>query len=288
VNAEAIARAFGLRRSGREYTGTCPSCGYKTGFSVTERDGTLLLYCAAGGCEQQDLWAALRKAGLASECEPPERPRPTKRKPQPVADLDDKEAAVAALWRRSQPIGGTAAERYLRAARGYTGPIPSSVLRLAYGRHPSRDGWHPMLVAAVVLEGRLDQCVALHRIFLKPDGSGKAELEPDKMSLGPCKGGAVPLAPAGPVLAISEGIETALSYQQVTRVPTWAALSAGGVRSLVLPAEVKEVIIAADPDIPGIRAAHEAARRWLAEGRKVSIARPPEGRDFNDLLLRAS
>ena len=39
ASAETIARAFGFRRAGREYTGKCPSCGYKTGFAVTERDG---------------------------------------------------------------------------------------------------------------------------------------------------------------------------------------------------------------------------------------------------------
>jgi putative DNA primase/helicase len=65
--ASSVAHALGLRRAGREYTGACPSCGYKTGFAVTERDGKLLLYCAAGGCEQRDLWEALRKAGLAPD-----------------------------------------------------------------------------------------------------------------------------------------------------------------------------------------------------------------------------
>jgi putative DNA primase/helicase len=80
MTAASIARAFGLRRAGREYTGACPSCGYKTGFAVTERDGKLLLYCAAGGCEQHDLWAALRKVGLAPEKEPEREPTRRTRK----------------------------------------------------------------------------------------------------------------------------------------------------------------------------------------------------------------
>jgi hypothetical protein len=49
VSAENIARALGLRRSGRDLVGACPSCGYRTGFSVTKKDGHLLIYCAAGG-----------------------------------------------------------------------------------------------------------------------------------------------------------------------------------------------------------------------------------------------
>lgn len=234
--------------------------------------------------------ASLRKLGLIPERETPlkrKRPqRPAEAPPITVSPkaADDKRDAIAAIWGRSQPIGGTIAEAYLRA-RGYTGPI-SSVLRFGRGKHPSGDGYHPMLIAAVLLEGRTDQCVALHRTFLKPEGSGKTNLEPAKMTLGPCKGGAVPLAPVGPAIAIGEGIESSLSYQQLIGIPTWAALSTSGIKNLQLPAEVREVTIAVDPDVPGIRAAHAAAQRWLTEGRRVQIARPPMGFDFNDLLQR--
>jgi len=129
--------------------------------------------------------------------------------------------------------------------------------------------------------------VAVHRTFLAIDGSGKASLDPVRMSHGPVGGAAVRLAPASSVLAIAEGIETALSYMQATSTPTWAALSARGMRALVLPENVLEVVIAADADPVGIMAAHAAARRWISEGRLVSIVRPPLGRDFND-LARAS
>ena len=45
------------------------------------------------------------------------------------------------------------------------------------------------------------------------------------------------------------------------------------------------VVIAADPDLPGHRAAVDAARRWRGEGRTVRIATPDAaGTDFNDLL----
>jgi DNA primase len=56
------------------------------------------------------------------------------------------------------------------------------------------------------------------------------------------------------------------------------------MRLLALPSIVREVTILADGDDPGERAALGAARRWLAEGRSVRIARPPSGTDFNDLL----
>jgi putative DNA primase/helicase len=89
------------------------------------------------------------------------------------------------------------------------------------------------------------------------------------------------------ILAVAEGIEMGLSYQQATGIPTWAALSAGGIRNLVLPDLVEEVTVAADPDPVGVMAALAAAGRWLAQGRRVSIARPPLGFDFNDLARAA-
>ena len=41
----------------------------------------------------------------------------------------------------------------------------------------------------------------------------------------------------------------------------------------------------ADGDEPGEAAARSAALRWMREGRRVRIARPPRGADFNDILL---
>jgi putative DNA primase/helicase len=193
------------------------------------------------------------------------------------------EEAAGAIWNRSQPIVGTIAETYLRR-RAYTGLIPA-ILRFAMCKHPTDDTrYYPTMIAGVVIGGQMDQGVGIHRTFLKDDGSGKADLDPDKMTLGASKGAAVPLGQAGRLLAVSEGLETGLSYMQMTGTPTWAALSTAGIRNLILPAEVQEVIIAADPDIPGIRAAHEAAQRWLLEGRRVRIAKPPVRFDFNDLL----
>jgi putative DNA primase/helicase len=298
VSAAEIARAFGLRRAGRQFAGKCPSCGYASGFSVTERNGVLLYYCHAGGCSQSEVWEALQRAGLAprkSEDEANKRkrreraPQSSKQlarsdKPLQTMDNPSKAQAAFAIWRRSRPAEGTTVETYLRTARGYTGPI-SSALRFAAGKHPSDPNhYHPMMVAAVERDGRI---VAIHRTFLRGDGKDKASLDPNKMTLGPCKGAAVLLAPAGPVLAVAEGIETALSYMDETNIPTWAALSAGGIRDLILPGIVEEVIVAADPDPVGIMAALAAAGGWLAQGRRASVARSPLGFDFNDLARGA-
>src|SRR6516165_8390182 len=58
--------------------------------------------------------------------------------------------------------------------------------------------------------------------------------------------------------------------------------------SLDLPREVRNVIVLADGDDPGEAAAEACARRWKGEGRRVRIARPPRGLDFNDVARRAA
>jgi putative DNA primase/helicase len=118
--------------------------------------------------------------------------------------------------------------------------------------------------------------VGVHRTWLAYD-AGRIWRRRDRASLGPIGGGAVQLAPAGELLMIAEGIETALSAMQATGAPTWAALSTSGMVSLVLPPIVRTVVILADHDANGAgeRAARTAAARWLAEGRRVRIALPP-------------
>ncbi|MEI8152772.1 MAG: toprim domain-containing protein [Hyphomicrobiales bacterium] len=83
---------------------------------------------------------------------------------------------------------------------------------------------------------------------------------------------------------VGEGIETCLSAMQATGRPAWAALSAPGLGALALPSTIQIVTILADGDEAGEAAARAAADRWSREGRRVRIARPRLGADFNDLL----
>ena len=131
------------------------------------------------------------------------------------------------------------------------------------------------------------QSIAVHRTFLARDGS-KARIEPDRASLGPVWGAAIRLLPiaADLPLVVGEGIESAASAGRLLGLPAWAAISAGNLeKALVLPPEVRRLVIAADPDKAGEQAARAAALRWSAEGRQVEIARPRRGSgDFNDVI----
>jgi phage/plasmid primase-like uncharacterized protein len=74
---------------------------------------------------------------------------------------------------------------------------------------------------------------------------------------------------------------------QMTGLPTWAALSDGGIESLVLPADVRELLICSDHDRNGVgqAAARRAAEKWIEKGIKADIALPSlPDTDFNDLL----
>ena len=173
--------------------------------------------------------------------------------------------------------------------RGITISIPPTLRFHPRLEYPEADRIAPAMVAAVQLApGR--EITGIHRTYLTSDGE-KAFGADSKRSLGPIAGGAVRLAKAipGRWLAVAEGIESALSVQQASGIPAWAALSTSGMRSLELPPDINMVVICADNDVNGAGeiAAKAAAERWIAEGRRVRIAMPPNvDTDFNDLLQR--
>jgi putative DNA primase/helicase len=186
-------------------------------------------------------------------------------------------------WSESRSAHGTPVEIYLRS-RGITINIPSTLRFHPSLRHPT-GVYLPAMVAAVEHVRTGMQIVAVQRTWLRADGAGKAHVEPQKAALGPIAGGAVRLAPAGETLCIAEGIETGLSVLQATGLPTWAALGTSNLARAELPEISHQVIIAADSDDAGEQAAQQTAQRLLREGRRVRIARPPTGRDFNDVLM---
>ncbi len=290
MNAAEIARALGGRKAGAWWSCRCPVHDDRNpSLGVRDGDRSVIVRCFAG-CDSRDVIGALRARGLwERSVQGHHRSRrhwanPARRVAQ-VAQLSRHSPALD-LWRRAVPASGTLVERYLQS-RGFTGPIPYSIRFIPDLKHPSGTR-HPAMIAAVArAPGR--KVVAVHRIFLASDGTGKAAMDPNKMSLGPVGGGAVRLAPASEHLAVGEGIESSLSVMQVTGVPTWAALSAGGIKLLILPPLplASVITITADNDPTGLAAARDAAERWTREGRRVRIALPPEGRDFNDLLRGA-
>ena len=291
--AETIARALGGRKVGGGWMARCPAHNdRKPSLSIRDTDdGNVLVHCHTS-CEQEQVIGALRSRGLWEE----KGYRLTRPAPRAIAtdrpDRDDAKRTVAALsiWQSATAGTGTLVETYLRS-RGLNIPPPPPLRFHAGLKHPS--GAICPAMVALVTRGTDNMPLAIHRTFLSRDGTGKAPVEPQKMMLGPCRGGAVRLGSVRPDewLAIGEGIETTLSVMQACALPGWAALSADGIKSLILPPDAAMALICADNDAGGAgqRAAREATERFLREGRRVGIAMPPTlGTDFNDVLNSAA
>jgi putative DNA primase/helicase len=283
MTAECIAKALGGRKAGSSWMASCPAHDDRTpSLSIRDSDdGHLLVHCHAG-CDQERVIATLRARGLWAENRP-RFSRPASRahsQRQPNRDVADRSKAGLAIWQAAMPASGTLVETYL-ASRGLHLPLPPTLRFHAGLRHPSGGIWPAMV--ALVTRGSDDTPLAILRTFLARDGRGKAPVEPTKMMLGPCRGGAVRLGPIGPRLMIAEGVESALSAMQATSQVAWAALSTSGLRTLDLAGDVRDVVVLADGDQPGEAAARDCAWRWKREGRRVRIALPPQGMDFNDM-----
>ena len=185
-----------------------------------------------------------------------------------------------------EAVEGTVAETYLRS-RGVAGPFPASlyvVPSFPWGRERGLPA-----LAAGVTRWPDNILVGAHVTFLHESGERKADIDPARKMYGSVSGGVVRLGEVGSWLGIAEGIETSLAFQQLYRVPTWAALSAGNLPKLVLPPLplASEIWIGADCDDDGVglAKARQAAETWRNEGRLVLVIPAPEGMDFADYWI---
>ncbi len=288
MSAEAIALALGGRKAGRSWIACCPAHHDRSpSLSISAGpDGKVLVRCHAG-CDQRDLILALQERGLWEARGNGEDRRAREDYSRSTAESDlgtlKRTEAALAIWRASRPAEGTPVATYLQS-RGLSLPALGDLRFHAGLKHPSGAVWPAMV--ALVTRGADGKPIGIHRTFLA--SAGKAPVEPAKMMFGPCRGGVVRLGEPGAVLMVGEGIETCLAAMQATGNAAWAALSTSGLRSLDLPRDICDVVVLADGDEPGEAAAQDCARRWVCEGRRVRLARPPQDMDFNDLLVRGT
>jgi len=286
MNAQELTAALAGRWHGSYGTARCPAHEDRNpSLQLSDGDTAILLKCHAG-CESRSVIAALKARGLWPDHGERSNFKPAHRPPQRRRDDDDAQRTQWARqrWNRAVPARGTPVETYL-GVRGYTGSIPDPIRYLPGEKQADTGLILPVMIAGITKWPDSEIC-AIHRTYLRADGKGKAGVSRQKMMLGPVGGGAVRLAPHGSELVVAEGIETSLILLQETGLPVWSALSAGGIESLILPDDVREVIIAADNDASGrgIQAANKAARKWTAQGKKVRICQPPVvGWDFADM-----
>jgi hypothetical protein len=291
----------------------CPECNKgrrDDALSITVKpDGSAVWLCHRCGF----------KGGLRDRTAAPsdgERPRAFRGAPRPPKppEREHQHQVLAGpwrmFWRDCLPLsGGSPAAAYLRA-RGCALPHPDGDLRWhPAARHPCGHVG-PALVALVTDAVTVDP-LNLHRTWIKPDGSGKAEIaETEREAFGAFRprlllknhrklGGIIRLWPDEEItcgLLIAEGIETALSAALGFGL-AWSCIDAGNLEVLPVLPGIEALSIIADHDHPnpktGKRAGEEAAqacaRRWFAAGCEVRVWRAPEpGTDFNDFAMKSA
>ncbi|MDE3239593.1 MAG: toprim domain-containing protein [Paracoccaceae bacterium] len=285
TNGNSLTQTLGGHWRGRYGTAPCPVCqperrSDQDALTISDgADGRLLLHCKKLGCAFGDVLAA---SGIApGSYAAPDPDLLAQRERERQAEADRKARHALSLWHQASSIEGTPGETYLRG-RGIICPMPPSLRFHPALRHPSG----LMLPAMVALVEGADR-PAVHRTFLAPDGTGKAQVDPQKAMLGAVAGGAVRLVQAEGALVVAEGIETALSLASgLLRAPAsiWAALSASGMRGLRLPHTPGDLIVATDGDQAGRDAGHDLALRAHKAGWSVSMLHAPDGMDWNDHL----
>ena len=256
---ERAARAAGAVVRGTELRLPCPvhDSSPET-LAIRQGDRAPLWHCHAG-CDPVAVRDGLLAAGILVRQGPlrhVDPPRPAEERSPP--------RWIAGAWSRAIPVAHTPADEYLRS-RGLAPPWPGAL---------RWDGKRRRLIARVSLGSSLR---GLHATSLP---------HRDRRTYGPVRGASVRLTGmAGGILAVAEGIETALAYAALTGTPTWAALSAAGLKHLELPDGLRWLAVAADFDGPGLLAAEQLERRARDAGIDVRIDLPSRHRtDWADVL----
>jgi putative DNA primase/helicase len=298
--AEAIERARsipieneidrrGIKLRGRiERVGPCPVCGGTDRFGVNIRKQ--LFNCRGCGAHGDviALLSFLDGVGFREAVETLTdgawRPSPVRRgggNPAPLTtttkaadDAAEREKARW-FWRQRRPIAGSIAETYLRQARGYGGEIPATL-----GFLPARGDHPPALIAAFGMATEPEPgllaitqaaVMAVQLVKLKPDGSDKADIEPNKIIIGAgALGSPIVLAPPNDLLglAIAEGFEDALSIHEATGRGAWASGGAGRMPALAdaVADYINCVTVIGDDDPAGRRYAPQLVARLCERG----------------------
>jgi putative DNA primase/helicase len=292
VGIDDVAAKCGLKlkRSGHELVGSCPRCGGDDRFSVHPRKevfncrqcggkghGAIDLAMFAEGLDFLAAVEMLTGASARHRRKPAQSSRPAVT-PDDEAYARQQAHKAAWLWEHRQPLACSIAETYLREARGYGGPLPPTL-----GFLPPREDKHPAMIAAFAMAQEIEPTVlgepsnvaSVHLTLLKIDGSGKADVKPNKIIVGSPAGRPITLAPVNDLLglAVTEGIEDGLSVAWSLGLGTWAAGAAGFMPALAdtVPGYVGCCTIFGHADQAGRRGARALADRLVARGLEVFI-----------------
>ena len=243
--------------------------------SIRVGDTSLLFHCFAG-CTAVDVIQALRRSGDRVPTIDPATASSSERSAtdlQPIAER---------LWLQGRGVGRTLAADYLASRH-----IVSHSAQLRFnGRvqlgRSSEATYHPALLAAVRDDSGL---VAVHRTFLDPAG-GKAKFDNPKRLLANPGRGTVRIGQPARVLGLAEGVETALAASVIHGFPVWAVLGNERFGLVTIPRCVERLIVLADNDTGGARAAKLANDGLQRDRLTIETLWPPaQHNDWSDVLM---
>lgn len=258
----------------------CPSCGRggrdKTAGLTIEDDGKGVVHCFR--CSYVETWREQQTARRPGKA--PTRPAtPRKRASLAPHGLE--------LWNACKSLRDTAGAEYLLARCCALPPEDGDLRFQPVLPHPS--GYQGPALVALVTDAATGKPLTLHRTWIQADGN-KADIQPARRLLGGHRkqGGVIRLWPDEAVttgLAIAEGIETALTMAHDYK-PVWSLIDAGNMEAFPVLAGIECLVIGADHDPAGLKAATACADRWAAAGVDVRIVTPDlPGTDWNDLVV---
>lgn len=271
--------------------GPCPMCeGGKDRFRFDNKGGDGTYFCnQCGAGNGFDLLRGVNNWDFRTAAAEVDKVVGNIAAEAPAKQMDDaqRKRILNDLWTSGTTIrADNAASRYLGSRRLFL-PQNADCLRYVERCPVPGGGFAPAMIAMVTTAD--GKPANIHRTFLRPDGSGKADMdEPRAMMPGRIPdGAAIRLASVhGERLGIAEGIETALAAGQRFNVPTWAAINSTILAKWWPPAGVREVIVFGDndPKFGGAAAAYALAHRLAVKGIAVDVRIPDTiGSDWADV-----
>ena len=265
--------------------GPCPLCGGKDRFRFDDIDGSGSYFCRCGPgvgiilVRKRHDWDHRTACDAVDEIigDGPTAPPPPA---SPNRSPDARHAKVERVI--AEATADEIVKNYL-ASRGLS--VVPDILRghraLAYYEDGHFVGQFPAMVAPILgPDGTLQSAL---RTYLVGKGKRKRRTMPTVNTI---SGGAVRLFAVVDEMGVAEGIETAIACTELFEIPTWSAISAGGMEKFVPPATIKRIHVFGDNDrnYRGQKAAFVLAHR-LARDIEVDVAIPPDpGIDWLDVL----
>jgi Toprim domain len=272
-NAAEVASHLSGVPFGEGYLCRCPVLGHGKGrgdhtrsllFRDGDQSGRLLVKCFAG-CPPTSILAVIRSISKLEHRQHTRAPSSQRLATSERKSTEERTRQAEVIWSRSRELGATLATTYLNKHRGLDlkGLDLSHCLRWDDARQ---------CIVGKMTDPLTGVMTGVHRTFLDCEGRKLR-----RAMLG--RKGVVRLTPDEEVtygLAITEGIEDALSVILGGAGPAWSACDAGGVERFPILAGIDVVTIFADRDPRGTGevAARACARRWLEAGKEARLWLP--------------